>query len=71
MKILLIYFLFSFIYSIDYYVSSFGDTSNTGTFESPFLHVQQAADIMQAGDVCYIREGVYHENVIIENNDGF
>ena len=71
MKILLIYFLFSFIYSIDYYVSSLGDTSNTGTFESPFLHVQQAADIMQAGDVCYIREGVYHENVIIENNDGF
>ena len=71
MKILLIYFLFSFIYSIDYYVSTLGDTSNTGTFESPFLHVQQAADIMQAGDVCYIREGAYHENVIIENNDGF
>ena len=63
-------FLFSFIYSIEYYVSTTGDSLNEGTFNSPFLYVQQAADVMQAGDICYIRQGVYHEEVNFNNQDG-
>ncbi|MAQ43249.1 MAG: hypothetical protein CMG25_02015 [Candidatus Marinimicrobia bacterium] len=43
---------------------------NPGTFNSPFLYVQQAVDIMEAGDICYIRQGVYSENIIIDNKDG-
>ena len=60
----------SFIYSAEYYISNLGDSLNLGTFESPFLKVQQAADIMQPGDICYIRQGVYHENIIMNNNNG-
>ena len=71
MKILIAQLLISFIYSTDYYVSKTGSLLNPGTFDSPFLNVQQAADIMQPGDICYIREGVYHENIIMDNNDGF
>ena len=70
MKFLIVYFLLSFLWATDYYVSTTGDLDNIGTFDNPFLKVQQAADIMQAGDVCYIRQGVYHENIIFDNQDG-
>ena len=70
MKKILSYILISFIYPTEYYVSTLGDSLNTGTFDSPFLHIQQAADIMQAGDICYIRQGVYTENITIDNKDG-
>ena len=70
MKKILSYILISFIYPTEYYVSTLGDSLNTGTFDSPFLHIQQAADIMEAGDICYIRQGVYTENITIDNKDG-
>ena len=70
MNRLLIYLLISCIYAENYYVSTTGDTLNSGSFSSPFLKVQQAVDIMQAGDICYIRQGIYHENVIVDNIDG-
>ena len=70
MKKILSYILISVIYSTEYYVSSLGDSLNTGTFDSPFLHIQQAADIIEAGDICYIRQGVYAENITIDNKDG-
>ena len=66
----IIYILFCFIYSNEYYVSKSGSLSNLGTYNSPFLSVQQAVDIMEAGDICYIRQGVYHENISIDNKDG-
>ena len=69
--ILLISFLSNYlIYSAEYYVSTTGDSLNLGTFDSPFLKVQQAADLMQSGDICYIRQGVYHENIKFDSKDG-
>tara|TARA_Y100001960_G_scaffold328779_1_gene418428 strand:+ start:143 stop:2161 length:2019 start_codon:yes stop_codon:yes gene_type:complete len=58
------------MFSIEYYVSNSGSIDNPGTFDAPFLKVQQAADIMQAGDICYIRQGVYHEQVLVNNQSG-
>ena len=58
------------MFSIDFYVSNSGSIDNPGTFDSPFLKVQQAADIMEAGDICYIRQGVYHEHVLVNNQSG-
>ena len=66
----IIYILICFIYSNEYYVSKSGSLSNLGTYNSPFLFVQQAVDIMESGDICYIRQGVYHENISIDNKDG-
>ena len=70
MKRILSYLLISLVYPIEYYVSAIGNSSNLGTLDSPFLYIQQAADIMEAGDICYIREGFYRENIIIDNKDG-
>jgi len=70
MKKVTIYIMMTFLFSAEYYVSNNGDLNNPGTIDSPFLNVQQAADIMQAGDICYIRQGVYHETVSLDNQDG-
>ena len=70
MKKILLYLIVSLIYPTEYYISTLGDSLNPGTFNSPFLYVQQAVDIMEAGDICYIRQGVYSENIIIDNKDG-
>ena len=70
MKKILLYLIVSLIYPAEYYISTLGDSLNPGTFNSPFLYVQQAVDIMEAGDICYIRQGVYSENIIIDNKDG-
>jgi len=52
----------------DYYVSPKGNDANSGTIEKPFATIQKAASIMKAGDVCYIREGIYHETVTPANS---
>jgi hypothetical protein len=47
----------------EYYVSLEGNDRNPGTKEKPFRHIQTCADIMTPGDICYVREGTYRENV--------
>ncbi len=52
-----------------YYVSTNGCDSDCGTsIDNPFKTIQKAADVMEAGDVCYIRGGVYRETVIPKNS---
>jgi hypothetical protein len=61
--VLLINMLFSFpsAFAAVYFVSNTGSNSNPGSLEQPFLTVQKAATLMQPGDTCYIRGGVYRE----------
>ncbi|MEK8128029.1 DNRLRE domain-containing protein [Paenibacillus filicis] len=48
-----------------YYVSVDGDdTSGDGSLAKPWRTIQKAADLMQAGDTCIIRGGIYRETVI-------
>lgn len=47
----------------EYFVSVSGNDHNTGTIESPFRTIQKAADIMKAGDICFVRGGTYRETV--------
>ena len=56
----------------NYYVSkSYGNNNNDGkSVSSPFKTIAKAASVMSAGDVCYIREGSYHETITINNKDG-
>lgn len=51
-----------------YYVSPSGSDSNPGTFQLPFKTIQKAADLLVAGDTCYIMNGKYREQVIPANN---
>lgn len=52
----------------DYYVASTGDNNHDGSTGSPWRTLQKAADVMVAGDTCYIREGTYRESVIPVNS---
>jgi hypothetical protein len=47
----------------DYYVSNDGHDDNPGTIDKPFKTIQRAANVIRAGDVCYVREGIYRETV--------
>ena len=48
----------------NYYVSTTGSNSNSGTsLASPFLTIQQAANVAQPGDNVYVRGGTYRETV--------
>lgn len=62
LTVLLFYSLKTF--ATDYYVSVSGSDRNSGTKPNkPFRSLQHAVDKMQAGDVCYVMEGVYREAV--------
>ena len=50
-------------FATDYYVATDGDDDDPGTLAEPFATIQHAADVMSAGDTCYIRAGTYHEEV--------
>lgn len=51
-----------------YYVSVTGSDANPGTSSQPFKTIQKAANVLQAGDTCYIMAGIYRETVIPLNN---
>ena len=46
-----------------YFVSPDGSDENSGTIDSPFKTVQKCADIVQSGETCWLREGIYRESV--------
>ena len=48
----------------NYYVSPSGNDENPGTLEKPFRTIQKSTDIITAGDVCYIRKGLYRETIL-------
>lgn len=42
-------------------IANGSDETGTGTIDKPFKTLQKGADMLQAGDTLYIREGVYDE----------
>ncbi len=51
-----------------YYVSTTGSDNNTGTFSSPWLTIQYAADKATAGATVYVMGGVYNQSVNFPNS---
>ena len=47
----------------DYHVDGGADAAGDGSRSAPFRTIQEAADVMEAGDVCYIHAGTYRESV--------
>lgn len=52
-------------YYVDNNHPSAGD-NNPGTIDLPWLTIQHASEVMEAGDMTYIREGSYNEHVYVE-----
>jgi len=51
-----------------YYVTKYGnDTTGNGTKENPFLTIQKAVDESNDWDAIRVFEGVYEENVVVNN----
>lgn len=50
---------------VSYYVSTSGSDNNPGTVGSPWRTIQHAAKSVQAGDIVYVRAGVYNEAVTV------
>lgn len=49
--------------SVIYYVAKTGNDQNPGTSSLPFLTIQKVSNVVSAGDIVYIRAGVYQESV--------
>ena len=54
-------------FATDYYVSTTGLNTNPGTLAQPWKTLQNAANIVAAGDVVYIRVGTYKERLVIDS----
>lgn len=52
----------------DYYVAPTGSDKNAGTKSQPFATIQKAADVVQAGDRCFVLPGRYRETVELKNS---
>ena len=46
-----------------FYVSKSGNDTNSGSFTSPWLTIQHAANSVSAGATVYVETGVYDESV--------
>jgi len=46
-----------------YYVAPDGSDANPGTRKAPFATISQAAQVLQPGDTCFVRAGIYRETV--------
>lgn len=46
-----------------YFVAPDGSDKNKGSLDQPFQTIQKCGDVAKPGYTCYLREGVYRENV--------
>ena len=51
----------------EYFVAPDGNDRAPGAQDRPFRTIQRAADLMVAGDTCYVRAGTYRETVRPKN----
>ena len=51
-----------------YYVSKEGKNTNHGNKEAPFKTIQFALNKLKAGDVCYVRQGIYREQLTFKKS---
>ncbi len=54
--------------TVNYYVATTGNDTNPGTSTKPFRTIQKAANIVKAGELVYVRSGIYYEKLIISNS---
>lgn len=47
----------------EYHVAKTGNDSNPGSSDAPFLTIQKASDVAEAGDIITVHAGVYRERI--------
>ncbi|GAA4237979.1 hypothetical protein GCM10022291_26670 [Postechiella marina] len=52
----------------EYHVNGANTSKGNGSIENPFQTIAQASKVLKAGDVCYIHEGTYYENISPKNS---
>ncbi|MDW7690869.1 right-handed parallel beta-helix repeat-containing protein [Flammeovirgaceae bacterium SG7u.111] len=52
----------------EYHVDGDNTAEGDGSLANPFKTISQAAEIMAAGDICYIHEGTYRETINPKNS---
>lgn len=52
----------------NYHVALDGNDNNPGNHGRPFRTIQQAADVVKAGDTVIVHEGIYRETVTIQTS---
>jgi hypothetical protein len=70
-SLFLIFLIPSFVIATTYYVDAHhtaANDNNPGTLDLPWRTIQHAAETLAAGDTVYIRNGVYHEHLYIDNH---
>ena len=69
--LMLLFITFNAIVSAaTYYVSPSGNNSNAGTLNSPFKTINYGISKLIAGDILYVRNGIYYERVTVYGHDG-
>ncbi len=63
----LTFFLGSAALAAEYHVSKTGSDENSGSENAPFLTINHAAQLAEAGDHVIVHEGVYRETVVPKN----
>lgn len=59
----------SILYFKDYYVDGInGNDLNFGSINSPLRTIARAIELMQGSDGCYVRNGTYNEDVLIQGS---
>lgn len=51
-----------------YYISKNGNDINNGSENTPFLTIQKAANMANAGDTVFVKAGIYNERLIPQNS---
>jgi len=70
---LFVFITSSIVWSKIYYVDKnnpLANNANSGTEASPWLTIQHAVDMVNAGDAVYIRGGIYYERVMLTGSNG-
>jgi parallel beta-helix repeat protein len=70
LMLLLLGLLTSHLGATTYYVAKTGNDASPGTEAEPWLTIGHAATLVAAGDTCWVKAGVYAENVNFNGNAG-
>ncbi|MBQ2676021.1 MAG: DUF1565 domain-containing protein [Clostridia bacterium] len=53
--------------SAHYFVAANGNDNGDGSEANPYKTIEKAAQVMQAGDTCFVKSGIYRETVTPQN----